>query len=85
MFLELGTTSTFTGHLKGIITGVSSDPVVALNTKIEVKILSQVSAVGTETPVSYQDGHLGNYIPAVLRQSTLSITAVSTLVTDQLL
>ena len=59
-----GTTSTFTGHLKGIITGVSSDPVVALNTKIEVKILSQVSAAGTETPVSYQDGHLGNYIPA---------------------
>ena len=58
-----GTTSTFTGHLKGIITGVSSDPVVAMNTKIEVKILSQVSAAGTETSVSYQDGHLGNYIP----------------------
>jgi hypothetical protein len=42
-----GTTSVLDGYLKGIITGVDID-------KIEVKVLSAVSAGGTETQVDYQ-------------------------------
>jgi hypothetical protein len=44
-----GTTSVLDGYLKGIITGIDSG-------KIEVKVLSQVSAAGTETTVDYQPG-----------------------------
>ncbi len=42
-----GTTSVLDGYLKGIVTGVGAS-------KIEVKILSSVSAGGTETQVDYQ-------------------------------
>jgi len=42
-----GTTSVLDGHLKGIITQVSG-------TDVYVKVLSHVSAAGTETPVDYQ-------------------------------
>jgi hypothetical protein len=42
-----GTTSVLDGHLKGIITGVG-------NNNVQVKILSHVSAAGTESLVDYQ-------------------------------
>jgi len=42
-----GTTSTLDGHLKGIITEISG-------TNVYVKVLSHVSAAGTETQVDYQ-------------------------------
>jgi len=50
-----GTTSTFNGYLKGIITGVSTSTVAA-NSSIDVKIVSRVETVGggaTETKIDY--------------------------------
>jgi len=49
-----GSTSGFTGYLKGIITGVSTDA-VASNSTIDVKIFSRVSSAGTETQINYQE------------------------------
>ena len=46
-----GTTSTFDGHLKGIVTGVTTD--ASGNSSIDVKIVSRVSAAGTETSITY--------------------------------
>jgi hypothetical protein len=51
----LGSTSTFTGYLKGIITGVTTDATNGASS-IDVKILSRVSAAGTETKVNYAEG-----------------------------
>lgn len=51
-----GTTTTFTGYLKGIITGVSTDTVNG-NSTIDVKIVSQVSSAGTETKLNYQQAN----------------------------
>jgi hypothetical protein len=48
-----GTTSSFSGYLKGIITGVTTDAVNG-NSTINVKVLSRVSAAGTEISISYQ-------------------------------
>lgn len=45
----VGTTTTLDGYLKGIITEVNTD-------SIGVKLLSHVSAAGTETEVEYQQG-----------------------------
>ena len=50
----VGTTSSFTGYLKGIITGVSTDTANGSST-IDVKVLSRVSSAGTETSISYSD------------------------------
>lgn len=47
-----GSTSTFTGYLKGIITGVSTDSVNGSST-ISVKVVSRVSSAGTETKIDY--------------------------------
>jgi len=52
----VGTTSSFTGYLKGIITGVSTDTANGSST-IDVKVLSRVSSAGTETSISYSDGN----------------------------
>ena len=49
-----GTTSTFTGHLKGIITGVSTDATNSAST-FDVKIVSRVSGT-TETKIDYKEG-----------------------------
>jgi hypothetical protein len=51
-----GSTSTFNGYLKGIITGVSTDATNG-NSTIDVKILSRVSAAGTETSITYAQGN----------------------------
>ena len=50
-----GTTSSFTGYLKGIITGVSTDTTNG-NSTIDVKIVSRVSSAGTETEIDYAEG-----------------------------
>jgi hypothetical protein len=53
-----GTTSTFTGYLKGIIVGLSTDADGNSST-IDVKVVSRVETVGTgstETKISYQEG-----------------------------
>jgi len=50
-----GTTSLFTGYLKGIITGVTTDTAGG-NSSFTVKVLSRVSSGGTETSVSYREG-----------------------------
>ncbi len=49
---ESGTTLSFSGYLKGIITGVSTDAVNG-NSTIDVKVVSRVSNTGTETPITY--------------------------------
>ena len=51
-----GTTSAFDGYLKGIITGVSTDATNSVST-IDVKVVSRVSAAGTETKISYAEGN----------------------------
>jgi len=48
-----GTTSTFTGYLKGIITGVTTDSTNG-NSTIDVKITARVSSAGTETKITYK-------------------------------
>jgi hypothetical protein len=54
-----GTTSTFNGHLKGIITGVST---VTGRIDVEVKIVSRVSSGGTETQIDYtQNSRVGEF------------------------
>ena len=53
-----GSTSTFTGFLKGIITGVTTDATGG-NSTIDVKVVSRVETVGggsTETAITYQEG-----------------------------
>ena len=50
----VGTTSNFTGYLKGIIAGVTTSS--SGNSTIEVKILSRVSSTGTETQINYAEG-----------------------------
>ena len=50
-----GTTSSFSGYVKGIITGVSTDATNG-NSTIDVKIVSRVSTAGTETAITYAQG-----------------------------
>ena len=53
-----GTTTGFTGFLKGIITGITTDATGA-NSRIDVKVVSRVETVGggsTETAITYQEG-----------------------------
>jgi hypothetical protein len=48
-----GVTNSFTGYLKGIITGVSTDGNNG-NSTIDVKMVSRVSSAGTETFIDYK-------------------------------
>ena len=50
-----GSTSTFSGYLKGIVIGVTTDSTNS-NSTIDVKILSRVSTAGTETRIGYAEG-----------------------------
>ena len=49
-----GTTSPFTGYLKGIITGVATDATNS-NSTVDVKVVSRVSYAGTETKIDYAE------------------------------
>lgn len=63
-----GTTSSFTGYLKGIITGITTDSTSNQKSTIDVKIVSRVSGMatdsGTEYPITYQVGNPGKSIEA---------------------
>jgi len=48
-----GTTSTFTGYLKGIVTGIGAST-------IDIKIISRVTSLGTETLASYSQRDQSN-------------------------
>ena len=67
-----GTTATFTGYLKGIITGLSTDTTGG-NSTVDVKIVSRVETVGggaTETKIDYAEGSVG---AAFTSTSTLQV------------
>lgn len=76
-----GTTTTLDGYLKGIITGVGAST-------IDVKVLSHVSAAGTETTVDYQPSGLwaftssGNVAVHTSGQSTSFATRTYTTRSD---
>jgi len=53
-----GTTSTFSGYLKGIITGVTTDSTNG-NSTIDVKITSRVSSAGTVFSLTYKQSDPG--------------------------
>jgi len=74
-----GSTSVFTGHLKGIITGVTTS--TTGNSTIDVKVVSRVSSAGTETQIDYAAGT--EYTSFVVsKHSHLSIILVFLLVVD---
>ena len=54
----VGTTASFKGFIKGIITGVSTDATDKRST-FDVKITSQVSYAGTETAITYAESDPG--------------------------
>jgi len=61
-----GTTSEFTGYLKGIITGISTTT-AGTGGKLDVKIVSRVETVGggaTETKIDYAEGTNSNAFAA---------------------
>ena len=54
-----GSTSSFTGYLKGIITGITTD-VTGGTSKIDIKVVSRVETVGsgaTETKINYTEAN----------------------------
>lgn len=61
-----GTTTAFVGHLKGIITGVTTDASVNLKSTFDVKIVGRVSTAatdaGTEYPIQYEVSNPGKSI-----------------------
>jgi hypothetical protein len=82
-----GSTSSFTGYLKGIITGVSTDSTNG-NSTIDVKIVSRVSSGGTETKIDYAEGSTVSAFEAsstvrfINNSGTESGTATANSVTD---
>ena len=66
---KAGSTETLDGHLKGIITDVSGDDVT-------VKVLSHVSAAGTETAVDYQASGIYKFDSSNLSVNTLDSATV---------
>ena len=58
-----GVTNSFTGYLKGIITGVTTDSTNG-NSSIDVKIFSRVSSGGTETHINYKQNDRASAISA---------------------
>ena len=65
----VGTTSTFTGMLKGIVTGVSTQSSAAAgNSTVDIRIVSRVSSAATDTGtvynINYETGNEGASIPA---------------------
>jgi hypothetical protein len=69
----VGTTSLFTGYLKGIITGITTDT-TNNNSSITVKVTSRVSSAGTETKITYAEG---TTISAFTASTTIGIVSTS--------
>lgn len=71
----IGTTTSFSGYLKGIITGVASST-------IDVKITSIVSVNNIETPITYaQKNQLASFIPnttiSIINNSAVSVATTT--------
>jgi phage tail sheath protein FI len=66
-----GSTELFNGYLKGIITGITTDATNG-NSTIDVKVVSRVSAGGTETNIAYSQKN-----PAASFEASDSITFVN--------
>jgi hypothetical protein len=73
-----GTTTNFLGHLKAIITGVTT-ATSGTASSFDVKILSRVSAAGTETPITYAEG---NATAAISASDTLTFVNSAGVGTD---
>ena len=75
----VGTTTDYSGYLKGIIVGVNTDSTAA-NSTIDVRIVSRVSSAGTETMIDYSEGTVGyaftagDYIKTVDNSGSISGT-----------
>jgi hypothetical protein len=72
-----GTTSSYTGYLKGIIVGVNTG-ITTTSSTIEVKILSRVSTGGTETLITYSEGSEYSAIVSNKTLTFISNSGVST-------
>ena len=72
-----GSTTAFTGYLKGIITGVSTDAVNGQST-IDVKIVSRVSSAGTETDINYQQANPATSVEAADGITFVNNSGIST-------
>jgi phage tail sheath protein FI len=68
-FAGVGSTSEFSGYLKGIITGVTTN--TTGNSSFDVKIVSRVSAAGTETQIDYAQG---SQLTSIIAGSNLTFT-----------
>jgi len=68
-FAGVGATSEFSGYLKGIITGVTTN--TTGNSSFDVKIVSRVSAAGTETQIDYAQG---SQLTSIIAGSNLTFT-----------
>ena len=78
-----GTTSTFTGMLKGIVTGVTTVTNSAIgNSKIDVRIVSRVSSAATDSGtvynIDYETGNAGASIPVSSSVRFVNNSGVST-------
>ena len=76
----LGTTTGFTGYIKGIITGISTDLTGGAST-IDVKVVSRVETVGggaTETRISYSEGSTTNAFGADRAVNFVNSSGVNT-------
>jgi hypothetical protein len=73
----VGTTGLFTGYIKAIVTGVTTDSVNG-NSTIDVKILSRVSSAGTETPISYSQNNPSASFEASDSLTFLNNTGITT-------
>ena len=62
-----GSTSTFTGYIEGIVTGIAT--VTSAVHSIDVKVIKRVSSAGTVTEIDYQKG---NALNSFTTDSTLS-------------
>ena len=51
----IGTTSAFTGYVKGIVTGIATDSTNGVSF-VHVKVTDRVSSAGTATPITYAEG-----------------------------
>jgi hypothetical protein len=71
-----GTTSSFTGYLKGIITGVTTSATGA--SSIDVKVVSRVSSAGTETTIEYKENDLASSFPTAETLTFVNNSGVST-------
>ena len=72
----VGTTSEFSGYLKGIITGVTTS--TTGNSTFDVKIVSRVSAAGTEVQIDYTEGSELSSIQSESNLTFINSSGVST-------